>query len=70
MLDDDGDEIEEDEELGEIDSDPMTSRAAFKDMIIKVLEENELDQKRASKMEILDFLTLLNALNEKGVHFS
>lgn len=41
----------------------------FKALLIKVLTDNELDQKRASKMEILDFLTLLNAMNAAGVHF-
>ena len=42
---------------------------AFKNLLVKVLTENELDQKRAAKMEILDFLTLLNVMNAAGVHF-
>lgn len=59
---------EEDEEPVE-DQDPMTSRPAFKIYLLKALTENGLDQKRAAKMEILDFLTLLNQLNRAGIHF-
>lgn len=33
------------------------------------LIESGMEQKRASKMEILDFLTLLNCLNKAGIHF-
>lgn len=28
-----------------------------------------MDKKRASKMEIIDFLNLLRLFNEQGVHF-
>jgi hypothetical protein len=48
---------------------PLTSKSAFKELVIKTLEEAELDKKRAAKMEILDFLTLLNAFNNAGIHF-
>ena len=48
----------------------MESRAAFKALLIKTLEENEMDKKRAAKMEIIDFLTVLNAMNKVGIHFS
>ena len=48
----------------------MESRAAFKALLIKTLEENEMDKKRAAKMEIIDFLTVLNAMNQVGIHFS
>ena len=51
------------------DTDPMTSRAAFKQLVISTLEGEELSAKRAAKMEILDFLTLLNAMNQNGIHF-
>lgn len=44
-------------------ADPLTSRAAFKRLVIQTLEQEELLTKRAAKMEILDFLTLLNAMN-------
>ena len=57
-----------DDEVGEND-DPATSRAAFKRLVIQVLEKEDLLTKRASKMEILDFLTLLNAMNQAGIHF-
>ena len=45
------------------DEDPVDSVKTFRKYMIKVLVKNELEQKRASKMEILDFLTLLNCLN-------
>ncbi len=51
------------------DGDPTESKAAFKKYMINVLTTNELDQKRAAKMEILDFLTLLNCLNRACIHF-
>jgi hypothetical protein len=57
------------EDMAEEGSDPVESVSAFKNLLIKVLTDNELDQKRASKMEILDFLTLLNVMNAAGVHF-
>ena len=53
----------------EINGDPLTSKSAFKAVVINVLVENQLDSKRASKMEILDFLTLLNAMNAANIHF-
>jgi len=63
------DEEEAIEELVEADADPITSRAAFKLLVLRVLEQEDLMTKRASKMEILDFLTLLNAMNLAGIHF-
>jgi hypothetical protein len=60
------DEKDPEEDVG---GDPFESRAAFKIYLIDVLTSNELDQKRASKMEILDFLTLLNCMNQAGIHF-
>ena len=68
---------EEDEDMGDdiIDDlqepagNPETCLVAFKQMIVSILEDNELDQKRAAKMEILDFLNLLNLFNSKGIHF-
>ena len=49
--------------------DPLESVKAFKKLLVHVLEVNELDKKRAAKMEILDFLTLLNVMNAAGIHF-
>jgi hypothetical protein len=63
----------EDGEEGEAESgnlgDPAESQAAFKQYMLAQLIENGMEQKRASKMEILDFLTLLNCLNKAGIHF-
>ena len=64
---------DEEEPMEEIvmeeDTDPMTSRLAFKHLVIKTLEDEDLLTKRAAKMEILDFLSLLNAMNQAGIHF-
>lgn len=73
--DDEMDNENENEDLGDeiqgksTTGDPKTCIVAFKQLVIDVLEQNELDQKRAAKMEILDFLTLLNLFNGAGVHF-
>jgi hypothetical protein len=37
---------------------------AFKNLVVKALENNEMSDKRACKMEIMDFLNLLNIFNE------
>lgn len=63
--DDSGNEDNDEPVLG----DPVESQAAFKAYLLHTMVSNELDQKRASKMEILDFLTLLNCLNKAGIHF-
>ena len=60
---------ESDDDKEDAEGDPMTSRAAFKALVVKTLEDNDLDKKRAAKMEILDFLTALNAMNSVGIHF-
>ena len=66
MVDDEEEEmVDEDDDS----TDPMTSRAAFKRIVIQTLEQEDLLNKRAAKMEILDFLTLLNAMNQAGIHF-
>ena len=67
--DDEDEEEMDDEEPVDEGADPMTSRAAFKKLVIATLESEELLTKRAAKMEILDFLTLLNAMNNAGIHF-
>ena len=64
------DEESDAEEAKEAEGDPLESRAAFKQLLIKTLEDNEMDKKRAAKMEIIDFLTVLNAMNQVGIHFS
>ena len=42
---------------------------AFKEKIMKVLEEGKMGEKRACKMDIMDFLNLLNVFNNAGIHF-
>ena len=59
--------MEDDE--GAEGADPLTSRSAFKKLVIATLEAEDLLTKRAAKMEILDFLSLLNAMNQAGIHF-
>ncbi len=61
------DDEEEMEEVGE--GDPVSCIKAFKAMIVSILEDNQMNDKRACKMEIIDFLNLLRIFNEKGVHF-
>ena len=57
------------EEEGKESSDPVQSLKAFKQLVVSTLEENEMNEKRACKMEIIDFLNLLNIFNQKGIHF-
>jgi len=66
------DEEEADEEEAMADDeaeDPVKSIKAFKQLVVGTLEENEMQEKRACKMEIMDFLNLLNIFNQKGIHF-
>jgi hypothetical protein len=72
--DDDEEAMYEDEELIDEESkegegDPLKDIKAFKKIVVTALIDNKMDQKRASKMEILDFLNLLKIFNEKGIHF-
>ena len=67
-------EIEEEEAIDDEESkddsdDPIKSIKAFKKLVISILEENQMQDKRACKMEIMDFLNLLKIFNEKGIHF-
>ena len=66
--DEDEDEEEMDEEESK-DDDPLKSIKGFKAIVVKALIDNEMDQKRACKMEIIDFLNLLKIFNDIGVHF-
>jgi len=43
---------------------------AFKDQVLAILDATGMSEKRAAKMDIDDFLALLAAFNEKGIHFS
>ena len=49
--------------------DPLTCLTSFKKIVTDTLDDNDLSQKRAAKMEILDFLNLLSLFNAKGIHF-
>ena len=70
MEDDHMDKAEMIDETETGTGDPSTCIVSFKNLVISTLEENNLLNLRASKMEILDFLNLLNVLNQKGIHFS
>lgn len=59
----------EDDETPEESQDPLKNIKAFKKMVVEILEENEMQEKRACKMEIIDFLNMLKIFNEKGIHF-
>ncbi len=58
-----------DQEEEEKEQDPVKSIKAFKSLVVKTLEDNQMQEKRACKMEIMDFLNLLKIFNEKGIHF-
>lgn len=62
-----GEEMLDDEESA--GGDPMTCLIAFKKKVTNVLDNNDLATKRASKMEIMDFLNLLSLFNAEGIHF-
>lgn len=64
-----GEDDDKMEEEAEESNDPVQNIKAFKKMVVKTLEDNAMNEKRACKMEIIDFLNLLNIFNEKGVHF-
>lgn len=70
---DDDEEEKMEEEAGEEESkeegDPVKNIKAFKLLVVSTLEKNEMLEKRACKMEIMDFLNLLKIMNEQGIHF-
>lgn len=64
--DDDESDVEDEEQMEEDDDgevDPIKSIKAFKKLVVKTLEDNQMNDKRACKMEIMDFLNLLNIMN-------
>jgi len=76
MEDQDDDEEEDeilelmpDEAQEEPTGDPVTCLIAFKKLVTDLLVDNDLDQKRAAKMAIVDFLNLLALFNGQGIHF-
>jgi 18S rRNA (adenine1779-N6/adenine1780-N6)-dimethyltransferase len=44
--------------------------AFIKQKIEDILKENEMDEKRSSKMSIDDFMFLLSAFNKEKIHFN
>ena len=70
-IDEEDDDLEElvDEEGQTGTGDPLHCLISFKKLVVEILESNELAQKRAAKMEILDFLNLLSVFNAKSIHF-
>ncbi|KAJ4727798.1 rRNA adenine N(6)-methyltransferase [Melia azedarach] len=57
--DDDGEDIEAEGEV-----------SVFKDKVLGVLKEGQLEEKRASKLTQQEFLYLLSFFNKAGIHFS
>mmetsp|Transcript_5304 Transcript_5304/g.8489 ORF Transcript_5304/g.8489 Transcript_5304/m.8489 type:complete len:145 (-) Transcript_5304:105-539(-) len=51
-----------------VDGEMSTEKA--KEQILQVLEEQGLSDQRSAKMDVDHFLSLLNAFNVKGFHFS
>jgi len=41
----------------------------MKDKVVEVLEQNDFADKRSAKLDIDDFLRLLDAFNKAGIHF-
>ena len=41
----------------------------MKDKIVEVLEQSDYAEKRSAKMDMDDFLGLLDAFNRAGIHF-
>lgn len=72
-------EEEEDEEEGEnaadeemkMENDEGTAvkKNPFKEKIMGILQKIECSDKRARKLDITDFLKILNEFNENNIHF-
>jgi len=48
---------------------PVDESISMKDKIVEVLELNDFADKRSAKMDMDDFLRLLDAFNKVGIHF-
>ena len=42
----------------------------MKEHVLGILSSNEFNEMRSSKMDVDDFLRLLNCFNEKDIHFT
>jgi len=49
---------------------PINDSQSFKEKLETLLEEADMDKKRARTMDIDDFLSLLDAFNKQGLHFA
>lgn len=49
---------------------PIDSDFDMKNKLTQLLDDNELDQKRARMMDTDDFLSLLHLFNSNGIHFT
>ena len=63
---DDEDEVEVEAPKGEKMEEEKQS---FKAKMMKILEDNDMNLKRAKKLEVEDFLKLLNIFNSNNIHF-
>jgi len=64
------DESEQEDEEEKVDpKEQKTELGMFKEKILAILKENKFDTNRAIKMDIDDFLALLNVFNNNGIHF-
>jgi len=50
-------------------SEKLKEMAEFKQKIITVLQDSKYNENRASKMDIDNFMYLLNLFNNNGIHF-
>jgi hypothetical protein len=55
--------------MDEVEENCLNSIKEFRKMVMKCLEDNGMGEKRACKMEIIDFLNLLKIMNDAGIHF-
>jgi len=66
--DEDDDEDDNDNEI-DVENGVKNELAEFKQKILNILTESKFNENRASKMDIDDFMNLLNIFNNSGIHF-
>jgi 18S rRNA (adenine1779-N6/adenine1780-N6)-dimethyltransferase len=50
-------------------NEPVPDNFDIKAVVLEVLAQIDMSQKRSAKLAIDDFLKILAAFNEKGIHF-
>lgn len=65
-MDDDGVDDNDEDEMDVEDGGP----SEFKDKVLGVLKEGDYEEKRSSKLTLLEFLYLLSLFNKSGIHFT